>query len=78
MASSNSVKTSCCNSKMRVLGAKYVWLSNYFNFQNNSDVLKSNSPCFLSNKKLNINKTKNQKWNFQHTFRDPKLVPLTI
>ena len=45
-------KTYCCNLKNRGLGAKLcVWLFCYFNFGRNYDVLKSQSPCILLNKK---------------------------
>ena len=45
-------KTYCCNLKNRGLGPKLcVWLFCYFNFGRNYDVLKSQSPCILLNKK---------------------------
>ena len=46
-------KTSCCNLKIRGLGAKLcVRLFYYFNFERNYDVLKSKSPCILLNKNI--------------------------
>ena len=46
----------CCNFKIRSLGAICVWLFYYFNFERNYDVLKSKSPCILLNKNINFNK----------------------
>ena len=58
-------KTSCCNLKITGLGA---WLSYYYNFERNYDVLKSNNSYILLNKSKNFNKTKrNRKWKIPHT-----------
>ena len=55
-----NVKTSCCNLKIRGLGAKVcVWLFYYFNFERNYNVLKPNS-CILLNKNVNFNKKKTE------------------
>ena len=51
-----NIKTSCCNLKIRGLGANSMWLLYYFNAERNYDVLKSKSPCILLNKKINFNK----------------------
>ena len=72
-----SFKTSCCNLKVRGLGAKVcVWLFYYFDFEINCDVLKSKSPCLLLNKNTNFNKneTELKMENSTHTFRETKLV----
>ena len=37
-----------------------MWLFYYFDFERNYDVLKSKSPCFLLNKKLNFNKNQTE------------------
>ena len=56
-------KTSCCNSKIRGLGAKmcmvFFFFFFFFFFEKNYDVLKSKSPCNLLNKNINFNKKKN-------------------
>ena len=49
-------KASCCNSNVRDLQAKGVWVFCYFNFEKNYDIFKSKDPWFLLNKKLNFNK----------------------
>ena len=46
-------KTSCCNLKIRGVGAKRF---HYFNSEWNYKVLKWKSPCILLNKNLNFNK----------------------
>ena len=48
-----SFKTSCCNLKIRRLGAK---LCVSFNIERSYDVLKSKSSCVLLNKNINFNK----------------------
>ena len=48
-----SFKTSCCNLKIRRLGAK---LCVSFNNERSYDVLKSKSSCVLLNKNINFNK----------------------
>ena len=49
-----------------------MWLFYYFYLNRNYDVLKSNSPCFLMNKniKLNKNETESKKENPTHTVFD--------
>ena len=72
-----SFKTSCCNLKVRGLGAKVcVWLFYYFDFEINYDALKSKSPCLLLNKNTNFNKneTELKMENSTHTFRDEPCV----
>ena len=73
MGSSPVAVTSCCNLKIRGLGAE---LCVAFNFERNYNVLKSNSPCILLNK--NINFAKNEKEskieNFTHSFIEMNLV----
>ena len=72
-----SFKTSCCNLKVRGLGAKVcVWLFCYFDFEINYDVLKSKSPCLLLNKNTNFNKneTELKMENSTHIFRDEPCV----
>ena len=61
-------KTSCRNLKIRRLGANYVWLFYYFDFERIYDVLNSKSPCILLNKNINFIKTKqNWKRKISHT-----------
>ena len=70
-------KASCCNLKIRGLGAKMcVWLFYYFNFKRNYDVLKSKSPCILLNRNINFNKneTESQMENPIHSFRETNLT----
>ena len=43
-------KTSCCNLKIRGLGAKLCLAFYYFNFESNYDVLKSESMHFVEQK----------------------------
>ena len=52
-------KTSCCNLKIRSLGAK-MWLFYCFNFERNYDVSKSKSPCILLYKNINFNKNETE------------------
>ena len=68
-------QTSCCNLKIRVLGAK-LWLLYYFHFERNYDVLKPMSSCFLLNKNINFNKKEIQSKmeNPTHSFREMNLV----
>ena len=60
-------KTSCCNLKIRGLGAKLCL---------NYDVLKSKSPCILLSKNINFNKneTESKMENPTHRFRETNLV----
>ena len=61
-------KTSCCNLKIRRLGAKLRVAFLLFNFERSYDVLKSKSPCILLNKKKTLIKAKrNRKWKTLHT-----------
>ena len=46
--------------KNQVLKQNCVWLSYYFNFESNYDVLKSKSPCILLNKNINFNKNETE------------------
>ena len=48
--------TSWCNLKIRGLGAE--WISYYFNFERNYDILKSKYPRIMLNKNINFNKNK--------------------
>ena len=57
---SMNFKTSCCNIKIRGLGAKVCVSFLFFNFERNCDVLKSKIPCFLLNKKINFNKNETE------------------
>ena len=54
-----------------------MWLFNYFNFEKNSyDFLKSKSPCFSLNKKVNFNKneTESKMENVTQTLTEMNLV----
>ena len=53
-----------------------VWLFYYFYFQRNYDVLRSKSPCFLSNKNTNFNKneTESKIENPTYSFRGVNLM----
>ena len=54
-------KTSCCNLKIRGLGAKLcVTFLFFFTFERNYDVLKSKSPCILLNKNIQFNKNETE------------------
>ena len=66
-------KTSCCNLKIRGVGAKRVWLFYYFNFERNYAVLKSKS---LLSKNINFskNETESKMENPTHSFRELNLV----
>ena len=48
-------KTSCCNLKIRGVGAK-LSLFYYFNFDRTYDVLKLKIPCISLNNNINFNK----------------------
>ena len=65
-------KTSRCNLKIRGLGANYVCFFYYFNFEKTYEVLKSKSPCILSNKNINFdkNETESKMENPTHTVFD--------
>ena len=54
------------------LGWNCVWVSFYFYFQRNYDVLKSKSPCFLLNKNIKFNKNDTEliMENPTHNFRE--------
>ena len=69
-------KTSCCNLKIRGLGAKLCVAFLYFNFDMNYDALKSKSPCISLNKNINFskNETESKMENPTHSFREKKLV----
>ena len=70
-----NVKSSCCNLKIRGLGANVcVWLYYYFNFERNCNVLKPN-PWILLNKNVNFNKNKTESKmrNPTHSFREMNL-----
>ena len=61
-------QTFCCNLKIGGLGAKLCVFFYYFYFEKNYGLLKTKSPCFLLNKKINFHKTKrNRKWKIPHT-----------
>ena len=66
-------KTSCCNLKIRGLGAKRLFY--YFNFERNYDVLKSKSPCILLNK--NVKTKRNRKWKISHTVLERRTLCLS-
>ena len=69
-------KTSCCNLKTRVLGAKMCVAFLIFDFERNYDVLKSKSRCNSLSKTINFNKnqTESKMENPKHSFRETKLV----
>ena len=60
LESSNSRRTSCCNLKIRGLGAKLCVAFLFFIFERIYDVLKSNRPCILLNKNINFNEDKKE------------------
>ena len=69
-------KTSCCNLKIRDLGAK-LWVAfPFFLFVRNYEVLKSKSLCILLNKNINFNKNeKHSKMEHPtHNFRETSIV----
>ena len=53
-----------------------MWLCNYFNFERNYDVLKSESSCILLNKNMNFNKneTESKMESSTRNFRDTNLM----
>ena len=65
-------QTSCCNLKIRALGAKLCVAWYYFYFERNCDDLMSRSPCFLLEKtiKINKNETESKIVNPVHTFKE--------
>ena len=68
LESSNSRRTSCCNLKIRGLGAKLCVAFLFFIFERIYDVLKSNRPCILLNKNINFNEDeKESKMENLHT-----------
>ena len=69
-------KTSCCNLKIRRLGAKLRVAFLLFNFERSYDVLKSKRPCILLNKNINFNKneTGSKMQNPTYSFRDTNIV----
>ena len=69
-------KTSCCNLKIRRLGAKLRVAFLLFNFERSYDVLKSKRPCILLNKNINFNKneTESKMQNPTYGFRDTNIV----
>ena len=65
-------KNSCCNLKIRDLGAKCSGqLFDYFSFERSYDDLKSKGPCILLNKNVNFNKNKTESkmQNPTHSFK---------
>ena len=69
-------KTSCCNLKTRVLGAKMCVAFLFFDFERNYDVLKSKSRCNSLSKTINFNKNQRESKmeNPKHSFRETKCV----
>ena len=69
-------KTSCCNLKIRVLGAEMCVAFLFFDFERNYDVLKSKSRCNSLSKTINFNKnqTESKMENPKHSFRETKCV----
>ena len=54
-----------------------MWLIYCFNIERNHDVLKSESPCFLLNENLNVNKNETElkkEKKSTHTFREASRV----
>ena len=67
----------CCNLKIRGLGAKRCVAFIFFHSERNYNVLKSKSPCILLNKNIifNIIKTKrNRKWKIPYTGLEGKTL----
>ena len=62
-------------SKSGIWEQNCVWLFYYFYFERNYGVLKSKSPCILSNKNVNLNKkeTESKMENPTHSFRETNL-----
>ena len=61
-----NLKTSCCNLKIRGLGAKVCVDFLLFSFWKEYDALKSKPACFLLNKNLNFKTQRNPKWKIPH------------
>ena len=59
---SSNFKISCCNLKVRGLGAKVCVA---FNFEKNYGISNSKSSCFLLNKNINFNK-KEMEWKMEN------------
>ena len=53
-----------------------MWLSYYFNFERNYEVLKSKCPWILLNKNINFNQNQmeSKMKNRAHSFREENLV----
>ena len=53
-----------------------MWLSYYFNFERNYEVLKSKCPWILLNKNINFNQNQmeSKMKNRAHSFREKNLV----
>ena len=75
MQISLNFQTSCCNLKVRGLGAK-LCVAFIFKVERNYDVLKSKRPCILLKKNVNINKNKTELKieNPTHSFRETNVV----
>ena len=73
-------KTSCCNFKIRSLGAKLCVPSLFFNFESNYDVLKSKSSYILLIKNINFNEneTEAKLENIIYSFKEKNLPLLFI
>ena len=69
-------QTSCCNLKIRSLGAKLCVACLFFNFERNHDFLKSKCPCILLSKNINFNKNERESKieNPTYSFRETNLV----
>ena len=69
-------QTFSCILKIRVVGAKCVWVFYYFHFERNYDVLRSKNPCILLSKNINFNKNKTESKmeNPADSFREMNLV----
>ena len=78
MQISMNFKTSCCNLKIRGLGAKLCACVSFFNFnfERDYDLLKSKTRCILLNKNINFNenKTESKMENPTHSFKETKLA----
>ena len=70
-------RTSCCDLKIKDLGAKLCGLFYYFNFRINYDVLKSKNPCILLNKTINFNKNETEsKLKIPHTVTERRTLQI--
>ena len=69
-------KTSCCNLKIRGLGAKLCVAFLYFLILKGIMFLKPKSPCILLNKNTNFNKneTESKTENLLHSFKKTNLA----